>query len=424
MTADPDWLATGLDHLWLPYAQMKTAPAPLPVRAAEGSKIVLADRRTLVDGVASWWTAVHGYNHPRLVEAGMRQLETLPHVMLGGLAHEQVCRLAARLAAIAPGDLNHVFFSESGSVAVEVAMKMAAQYWRNTTGRVRTKFVAFRGGYHGDTFATMSVCDPEEGMHALFAGALARQHIAELPMDDDAGARLAATIAEDPEIAGVIVEPLIQGAGGMLMHAPETLARLRAACDATGALLIFDEIFTGFGRTGAMFAADRAGVAPDIMTLGKALTGGAAPLAATLASRRVFDAFYDDDPEKALMHGPTYTGHALGCALANASLDLFTEEPRIEQVSRIEARLAAALLPLATRPGVAAARVMGAVGAVEMARPFDLDACRRRFIERGVFVRPIGRTIYLTPAYTISENELDLLVGAVAEEAEALAAAG
>lgn len=424
MSEAPDWLTTGLKHLWLPYAQMKTAPAPLPVRAAEGSKIFLADGRTLIDGVASWWTAVHGYNHPRLAAAGKRQLETLPHVMLGGLAHEQACRLAARLAAVAPGDLDHVFFSESGSVAVEVAMKMAAQYWRNTTGRVRTKFVAFRGGYHGDTFATMSVCDPDEGMHALFAGALARQHMADLPMDDAAGARLAAMIAADPDIAGVIVEPLIQGAGGMLMHAPQTLARLRAACDETGTLLIFDEIFTGFGRTGAMFAADRAGVAPDIMTLGKALTGGVAPLAATLASRRVFGAFYDEDPHKALMHGPTYTGHALGCALANASLDLFTEEPRLEQVAAIETRLRAALLPLAGRPGVAAARVMGAVGAVAMARPFDLDASRRRFVERGVFVRPIGRTIYLTPAYTISTEQLDLLLEAVAAEAGGLAAAG
>lgn len=420
---DPDWLDEGLAHLWRPYTQMKTAPRPLPVRAAQGSRLVLADGRELVDGIASWWTAVHGYGHPALIAAAERQLSAMPHVMLGGLVHEQACRLAARLAARAPGDLDHVFFSESGSVAVEVAMKMAVQYWRNLTGRTRPRFACFRGGYHGDTFATMSVCDPEEGMHALFAGALPAQHVADLPTDEAAAARLEALLDAHDDIAAVIVEPLIQGAGGMRMHDAATLQRLRALCDAAGVLLIFDEIFTGFGRVGAMFAAGKAGVTPDIMTLGKALTGGVAPLAATVASRRVFAAFYDDDPGKALMHGPTYTGHALGCAVANASLDLFEREQRLAQVEALEAALRAALVPLASSPAVADVRVLGAVGAVETARAFDVEALRSWFVEQGVFIRPLGRVIYLAPAYTIDAADLAALTRAVAAAVERLEAA-
>ncbi|MBB5519639.1 adenosylmethionine--8-amino-7-oxononanoate transaminase [Amphiplicatus metriothermophilus] len=420
---DPDWLDEGLVHLWRPYTQMKTAPRPLPTRATRGSRIVLADGRELVDGIASWWTAVHGYNHPALLDAAARQLSQMPHVMLGGLVHEQACRLAARLAAIAPGDLDYVFFSESGSVAVEVAMKMAVQYWRNLTGETRARFACFRGGYHGDTFATMSVCDPEEGMHALFADALPVQHVADLPTDEAAAARLETLLAAHDDIAAVIVEPLVQGAGGMRMHDAATLRRLRALCDAAGVLLIFDEIFTGFGRTGAMFAAEKAGVAPDVMTLGKALTGGVAPLAATVASRRVFEAFYDDDPGKALMHGPTYTGHALGCAVANASLDLFEREPRLAQVEALEKALRAALGPLAASPAVADVRVLGAVGAVETARPFDVEALRAWFIERGVFIRPLGQAIYLAPAYTIGAEDLAALARAVADAVERLEAA-
>lgn len=382
---------------------------------------MLADGRALVDGVASWWTAVHGYNHPAILSAVARQLEIMPHIMLGGLAHEQACRLAARLAMLAPGGLNHAFFTESGSVAVEVAMKIAVQYWRNAAGETRTKFVSFKGGYHGDTFATMSVCDPEEGMHALFAGALAEQHVIDLPTDEAKAARLADLLRADKSIAAVITEPLIQGAGGMRMHDAETLGAMRAACDDAGALLIFDEIFTGFGRTGAMFAADKAGVVPDIMTLGKALTGGVTPLAATIASRDVFNAFYDDDAEKALMHGPTFTGHALGCAAANASLDLFESEPRLAQVERLEHALREGLEPLAASPAVADVRIMGAVGAVEMKSPFDVEAARARFIDRGAFIRPIGKVIYVTPAYTIDEGDLAQLVDAIAAEVDDLA---
>jgi adenosylmethionine-8-amino-7-oxononanoate aminotransferase len=417
---EPDWLGKGLDHIWLPYAQMKTSPRPTAAVATSGSHIRLADGRELIDGVGSWWTAVHGYNHPHLLEAVRAQLDVMPHVMLGGLAHEQPYRLAARLASLLPGDLTRTFFTESGSVAVEVAMKIAVQYWRNTTGEVRPRFLSFKGGYHGDTFATMSVCDPEEGMHALFAGALARQHVIDLPTDEASAARMGEVLARNKDIAAVLVEPMLQGAAGMRMHDAATLKRIRLLCDAHGVLLIFDEIFTGFGRLGAMFAADLSGVAPDIMTLGKALTGGVAPLAATVASGRVYAAFHSDDAGKALMHGPTYTGHALGCAAANASLDLFERNDRMAQVKAIEARLKADLLPLRDAPGVADARVLGSVGAVEMADAFDVDRLRAWFIERGVFIRPLGRVIYLSPAYTIADDDLAQLTAAVRKAVGAL----
>jgi adenosylmethionine-8-amino-7-oxononanoate aminotransferase len=417
---DPGWLDQGLEHIWLPYAQMKTEARPVAVKATHGSRIVLHDGRELVDGIGSWWTAVHGYNHPYLVDAVRRQLEVMPHVMLGGLAHEQAYRLASRLAARLPGDLSKVFFSESGSVAVEVALKIAVQYWRNTTGEVRPKFLAFRGGYHGDTFAAMSVCDPEDSMHALFGPVLTAQHIVNLPTDEGRAGELERTLASHRDIAAVIVEPLLQGAAGMRMHSMETLRRIRDACDRHGALLIFDEIFTGFGRLGAMFAADLAGVAPDIITLGKALTGGISPLAATVASAQVYDAFHSDDASKALMHGPTYTGHALGCAAANASLDLFERKPRLEQVAAIEAHLNKMLTPLSELPKVADVRIRGSIGAVEMLTEFDIQAARRRFIEEGVFIRPIGRVIYLAPAYSIGGDDLGRLTGAVVRAVERL----
>ncbi len=419
----PAWLDKGLEHIWLPYAQMKTAPRPVAVKATHGVRIVLEDGRELIDGIGSWWTAVHGYNHPYLLDAMRRQLELMPHVMLGGLAHEQAYRLATRLADVAPGDLSKVFFCESGSVAVEVALKMAVQYWRNTTGQVRPKFLAFRGGYHGDTFATMSVCDPDDSMHSLFGPALPVQYIADLPTDEARAGELDRLLSVHKDIAAVIVEPLLQGAAGMRMHDVETLRRMRDACDRHGVLLIFDEIFTGFGRLGAMFAANVAGVIPDIMTLGKALTGGVTPLAATIASRRVYDAFHSDDATKALMHGPTYMGHALGCAAANASLDLFDSEPRLDQVKAIEALLLASLGPLRDLPQVAAVRIRGSVGAVEMRQAFNIQALRRGFIDRGVFIRPIGKVIYLAPAYTIGEADLKTLTTAIQRTVETLPAA-
>jgi adenosylmethionine-8-amino-7-oxononanoate aminotransferase len=413
---EPSWLSAGLPHLWLPYAQMKTAPSPLAAARTQGSRIVLADGRELVDGIASWWTACHGYNHPHIRAAVWQQLETMPHVMMGGLAHEPAATLARRLAAMLPGDLDRVFFSDSGSVAVEVALKMAVQYWLNRGRRHRTRFVAFKGAYHGDTTGAMAVCDPEEGMHRLFRGLLPEHAVLDLPRDEESIAGLELFLARHADtLAGLIIEPLVQGAGGMLFHDAAVLRRLRAAADRYDLLLIFDEIFTGFARTGRMFAAEEAGVVPDIMALSKALTGGTLPLAATVARRSVFDAFWSDDPMKALMHGPTFMGNPLACAAANASLDLFEREPRLAQAQAVSMALARDLAPCGELPGVVDVRVKGAIGVVELDRIADLDGLRRRFVEAGVWVRPFGRVVYLTPALTISAEDLSRLTSAVGE---------
>ena len=415
MSGEHDWYRSGLDHVWLPYAQMKTAPAPLPVVGTHGTRIVLADGRELVDGIASWWTACHGYNHPHIRAAVQRQLETMPHVMFGGLVHEQALTLASRLAAMLPGDLDRVFFTDSGSVAVEVAMKMAVQFWLNAGQRGRDTFVCFRNGYHGDTFATMAISD-ESGMHQAFAGLLHRHLIAALPVDEDSEAALARLLETHADkIAGIIVEPLVQGAGGMIFHDPSVLTKLRALADRFGVLLILDEIFTGFCRTGTMFACESASIVPDIVTLSKALTGGTLPLAATVARAKIFDGFWSDDPLHALMHGPTYMGNALACAAANASLDLFADGERLAQVAKIETALQGGLSACRDLPGVVDVRVRGAIGVVELDRIEDLGALRRAFVEKGTFIRPIGSAVYLTPALTIGEEDLSILTGAIAE---------
>jgi adenosylmethionine-8-amino-7-oxononanoate aminotransferase len=412
----PGWYAEGLSHLWLPYTQMKTRRPPLAVVATHGSRIVLADGRELIDGIASWWTACHGYNQPHIRQAVERQLAAMPHVMFGGAVHEQAATLAHRLAAMLPGDLDHVFFSDSGSVAVEVALKMALQFWSNRRVKGRTRFIAFKDGYHGDTTGAMAASDSEDGMHALFAGLLPEHHLVDLPDSDERHAALDALLAQRAgDIAGIIVEPLVQGAGGMKFHDAAVLKRLRALADKYDVLLIFDEIFTGFGRTGAMFACEAAGVVPDIITLSKALTGGTVGLAATIATREVFDAFWSDDPAKALMHGPSYMANALACAAANASLDLFEREPRLPQVAAIAAQLERELVPCREFPGVKDVRVMGAIGVVEMERIADLVALRACFVEEGAFIRPFGNVIYLTPAFTIAPDELSQLTGAIAK---------
>ena len=414
MGSQPDWYDRGLGHIWRPYAQMKTEPDPLPVAAAHGSRLVLADGRELIDGVGSWWTACHGYGHPHIRAAVQRQLEVMPHVMFGGLAHEPALTLARRLVDLLGAPFRRIFFSDSGSVAVEVAMKMAVQAWLNRGERGRTRLLAFKDGYHGDTFATMAVCDPDEGMHALFAGALPEHPILELPRDGASAQALDVFLdAHAHELAAIMVEPLVQGAGGMIFHPPEVLRRLRAAADRHGLYLIFDEIFTGFGRTGSMFAFEQAGVRPDIVTLGKGLTGGTLPLAATVASAEVAAAFWSDDPGHALMHGPTYMANPLGCAAANASLDLFETEPRLDQVRAIARQLEAELSVCRGRPGVRDVRVMGAIGVVELENPPDLAALKAGFARAGVWIRPFGRTIYLTPAFTISQGELSALTRAI-----------
>ncbi|MDR3500799.1 MAG: adenosylmethionine--8-amino-7-oxononanoate transaminase [Parvibaculum sp.] len=419
----PQWLAEGAQHLWLPYTQMQTVPMPLPVVRTEGVRLTLADGRELVDGTSSWWTAAHGYNHPHIREAVTAQLGRMPHVMLGGLAHEPVMRLATRLAKLLPGDLSHTFFSESGSVSVEIAMKIAVQYWINRGVKGRKRFVSFHGGYHGDTLAAMSVCDPDEGMHTLFKGAIAEQLITDLPVTAEKEAALDAFLAAHAhEVAAVMTEPLVQGAGGMIFHDAETLRRLRALCDKHNVLLILDEIFTGFARTGTMFACEAAGIVPDIVTLSKALTGGTMALATTIARTAIFDAFLGEDGARALMHGPTYTGNPLACAAANASLDLFESEPRLQQVARIEAQLRRDLEPARSLRGVVDVRVKGAIGVIELEKINDLNRMKRRFVEEGVFVRPFGRIVYTTPPLVIGEEDLARVTGAmlkvVAESAQ------
>lgn len=414
MAGTPDWFSRGLAHIWLPYTQMKTAAPPLPVVATEETTLTLANGRTLVDGVASWWTAVHGYNHPAIRAAVSAQLARLPHVMLGGLVHEQALTLARRLADLLPGDLERVFFSESGSVSVEIALKIAVQYGLNRKERARTRFLSFRGGYHGDTFATMAVCDPDDGMHTLFGRVMPGQTVVDLPDTEERAQALRELVNREGEsFAAVLLEPLVQGAGGMRMHEPLVVRRIAEAARAAGALLIFDEIFTGFGRTGTLFACEQAGVVPDVITLSKALTGGTLPLAATVVRGPVFEAFWSDDPAAALMHGPTYTGNALACAAANASLDLFETEPRLAQARAIEQALRAALEPARLIPGVADVRVRGAIGAIELDHQPDLAWLKTQFIAEGVWLRPFGRTLYTTPALTIAPSALERILQAL-----------
>ena len=401
-------------QLWLPYCQMHTAPAPQTAVRTEGVRIFLRDGRSLIDGTSSWWTACHGYNHPHIRHAVAEQLESMPHIMLGGLVHTPVLRLTDRLARLLPGELNYVFYSESGSVAVEIAMKMALQYWINQDISGRTRFVSFRDAYHGDTFAAMSVCDPEDGMHRLFKGVLAEQLILELPRSEAELEQFEATIAEHKSgLAGIILEPLVQAAAGMKFHDPEVLAAVADVARRHGLLLILDEIATGFGRTGTLFACEQASVEPDIVTLSKALTGGTVPLAATVATRRVYDAFLSDHYEHALMQGPTFCGNPLACAAANASLDLFEREPRLAQAAAIEAQLTDGLAGCRELPGVLDVRVKGAIGVVQLARRPDLDDLRARFIAEGVWVRPFGDVVYLMPPLVIDARDLGRLIEAV-----------
>jgi adenosylmethionine-8-amino-7-oxononanoate aminotransferase len=412
MAASPNWL--NLDHVWLPYAQMADAPLPLPVVSASGVRLKLADDRELIDGISSWWTACHGYSHPHIVAAIQKQAAQLSHVMFAGLAHEPGYRLAARLAAALPGDLDHVFFSESGSVSVEIALKMALQFWRNRGEPQRRGVLAFRHGYHGDTFMTMAVTDPDVGMHDAFRGIVPPALMADLPRDEASAAALDVLLErEGARLAAVIVEPLVQGAGGMRMHDAATLSRLRAACDRHGLLLIADEIMTGFGRTGSLFACQSADIVPDIVCLSKALSGGTLPLAATVARQHVFAAFLGSEFERALMHGPTFMANALACAAANASLDLFEAEPRLAQVAAIEAQLAQELAPCRALPGVVDVRVKGAIGVVELAAP--ATGLRATFVERGIWLRPFGNIVYLMPPFIIAPDELRALTSAVCE---------
>jgi adenosylmethionine-8-amino-7-oxononanoate aminotransferase len=404
---------------WPPYRSLADRTPPLEVTATYGSRIVLADGRELIDGVASWWTAVHGYTHPHLLAALRDQAERMPHVMFAGLTHAPARRLANRLIAKLPPGFARVFFSESGSVAVEVALKVALQAWRNRGEPQRDTVLAFRHGYHGDTFGAMAVSD---GIHAPDGPGAPRVCFASLPVDAPstrAFERLVA--AEGARLAAMIVEPLVQGAGGMRFHDAAALARVRAAADSSGAILIFDEIFTGFGRTGTLFALEGAGVVPDIVTFGKGLTGGVTPLAVTVVRASVAAAFCGPEAGAVLAHGPTFMGHALGCAVANASLDLFETEPRREQAAAIEAQLREELRPCARFAHVRDVRICGAIGVVELAAAPDLDALRAAFVAVGVWLRPFGRVVYATPPLTTTPDELSLVTHAIVTQVRGLA---
>ncbi|CAA0092201.1 Adenosylmethionine-8-amino-7-oxononanoate aminotransferase [Mycolicibacterium vanbaalenii] len=417
-------------HIWHPYSPIGAdAVAPMVAVGARGAWLTVIHQNRpveVLDAMASWWTAVHGHGHPVLDAAITRQLATMNHVMFGGLTHEPAARLAELLVEVTPDGLETVFFSDSGSVSVEVAVKMALQFWRSTGRGDKRRLMTWRGGYHGDTFTPMSVCDPQGGMHELWTGEnslLADQVFAPpVPSDYDPGysADFSRQLAEHAdELAAVIVEPVVQGAGGMRFHDPRYLVDLRRACDEHGVLLIFDEIATGFGRTGRMFAADHAGVSPDIMCVGKALTGGYLTLAATLCTRRVADTI-SANPPGALMHGPTFMANALACAVSVASVELLMSGDWQSQVRAIESGLAEGLTEAAALPNVVDVRVLGAIGVIELDRPVDLSTATPAAVERGVWLRPFRNLIYVMPPYICSTAEIDQITSAMVAVARAL----
>jgi adenosylmethionine-8-amino-7-oxononanoate aminotransferase len=414
-------------HIWHPYSTIgaDAMPAVVAVGARGAWLTVIHDGRRVevLDAMSSWWTAVHGHRHPVLDAAIANQMATMNHVMFGGLTHEPAARLAQLLVELTPDGLDTVFFSDSGSVSVEVAVKMALQYWRSIGRRDKHRLMTWRGGYHGDTFTPMSVCDPDGGMHELWTDVLARAEFApQVPTDYDPAYSdvFEKQLSEHAdELAAVIVEPVLQGAGGMRFHDPRYLVDLHSMCDRHGVLLIFDEIATGFGRTGALFAAEHAGVSPDIMCVGKALTGGYITLAATLCTRQVADTISTHEPG-ALMHGPTFMANALACAVGVASIEVLLEDDWRTKVSAIEAGLRDGLAPAASLPGVADVRVLGAIGVIEMDQPVDLRVATPAALERGVWLRPFRNLIYVMPPYICGPDEIRQITSAMLGVARAL----
>ncbi|WP_420081485.1 adenosylmethionine--8-amino-7-oxononanoate transaminase [Streptomyces sp. JL4002] len=431
LPAAAELLALDRQHVWHPYGPMPGRQEPLLVASASGVRLRLADpaqghgHEELVDGMSSWWSAIHGYNHPVLNEAATAQLGRMSHVMFGGLTHEPAVRLTARLVEITPAGLEHVFLADSGSVSVEVAVKMCLQYWRSV-GRIgKTRLLTWRGGYHGDTWQPMAVCDPEGGMHELWQGHLPLQVFADAPPGDfdtpvdPAYAEHLRTMiaAHADELAAVIVEPVVQGAGGMRFHHPGHLRVLRELCDEYGVLLILDEIATGFGRTGALFAADHAGITPDVMCLGKSLTGGYLTLAATLCTERVADGISQGEVP-VLAHGPTFMGNPLATAVALASVDLLLGQDWAGEVKRIEAGLREGLAEAAAIPGVRDVRVLGAIGVVQLDHEVDVAAATRAAVREGVWLRPFRDLIYVMPPFVTGAEDVTRICRAVCAAAQ------